>query len=112
MDLYSGLSGSLVLMLTISLSDLKAHLSENVERAEVEHEQYTITRNGRPAVVMVSADEWESIQETLFWLSQPGIFEAIAEARVDVAEGRTYDEDQSREALGLPPRQARRGRAS
>ncbi|WP_201329033.1 type II toxin-antitoxin system Phd/YefM family antitoxin [Nostocoides jenkinsii] len=36
-------------MLTISLSDLKAHLSENVERAEVEHEQYMITRNGRPA---------------------------------------------------------------
>ena len=82
-------------MLTISLSDLKAHLSENVERAEVEHEQYMITRNGRPAVVMVSADEWESVQETLFWLSQPGL-----------------DEGQARAALGLPARAPRRGRVS
>ncbi|MFT4009631.1 MAG: type II toxin-antitoxin system Phd/YefM family antitoxin [Nocardioidaceae bacterium] len=99
-------------MLTISLSDLKAHLSENVERAEVEHEQYTITRNGRPAVVMVSADEWESIQETLFWLSQPGIFETLDEARADVGAGRALDEAQTREALGLPARTPRRSRTS
>ena len=99
-------------MLTISLSDLKAHLSENVERAEVEHEQYMITRNGRPAVVMVSADEWESIQETLFWLSQPAIADALDEARADVAAGRVLDEGQARAALGLPARAPRRGRVS
>lgn len=94
-------------MLTISLSDLKAHLSENVERAAVEHEQFTITRNGRPAVVMVSADEWEAIQETLFWLAQPGILADIAEAERDVTEGRTYDETQVRAMLGLGPRNPR-----
>jgi antitoxin YefM len=87
-----------------SLSDLKAHLSEYTERAEVEHEQYTITRNGRPAVVMVSADEWESMQETLFWLSQPGIHQDLAQAEEDIAAGRVYDEAQVRQALNLPPR--------
>jgi antitoxin YefM len=91
-------------MQTTSLSDLKAHLSEYTERAEVEHEQYTITRNGRPAVVMVSADEWESVQETLFWLSQPRIHEDLAEAEDDIAAGRVYDETQIRQALNLPPR--------
>ncbi|HEX8081666.1 MAG TPA: type II toxin-antitoxin system Phd/YefM family antitoxin [Jatrophihabitans sp.] len=91
-------------MQTTSLSDLKAHLSEYAERAEVEHEQYTITRNGRPAVVMVSADEWESMQETLFWLSQPRIHEDLAEAEEDIAAGRLYDEAQVRQALNLPPR--------
>jgi antitoxin YefM len=91
-------------MQTTSLSDLKAHLSEYAERAEVEHEQYTITRNGRPAVVMVSADEWESMQETLFWLSQPRIHEDLAEAEDDIAAGRVYDETQIRQALNLPPR--------
>ncbi len=91
-------------MQTTSLSDLKAHLSEYAERAEVEHEQYTITRNGRPAVVLVSADEWESMQETLFWLSQPGIHEDLAEAEADIAAGRVYDEAQVRQALNLPPR--------
>jgi antitoxin YefM len=87
-----------------SLSDLKAHLSEYAERAELEHEQYTITRNGRPAVVMVSADEWESVQETLFWLAQPHIHEDLIEAEGDIAAGRVYDEAQVRKALNLPPR--------
>ncbi|HEX8303398.1 MAG TPA: type II toxin-antitoxin system Phd/YefM family antitoxin [Jatrophihabitans sp.] len=91
-------------MQTTSLSDLKAHLSEYTERAEMEHEQYTITRNGRPAVVLVSADEWESMQETLFWLSQPGIQEDLAQAEDDVTAGRVYDEAQVRQALNLPPR--------
>ncbi len=91
-------------METTSLSDLKAHLSEYADRAEREHEQFTITRNGRPAVVMVSADEWESLQETLFWLSQPGIQQDLAEAEADIAAGRTFDEAQVRRSLGLPPR--------
>ncbi|HST46998.1 type II toxin-antitoxin system Phd/YefM family antitoxin [Jatrophihabitans sp.] len=91
-------------MQTTSLSDLKAHLFEYVERAEREHEQYTITRNGRPAVVMVSAAEWESVQETLFWLSQPGIREDLAQAENDIVAGRVYDETQVRQALNLSPK--------
>lgn len=91
-------------METTSLSDLKAHLSEYADRAELEHERFTITKNGRPAVVMISSDEWESLQETLFWLSQPGIHESLAEAEADIAEGRTYDEDEVRRSLGLPPK--------
>jgi len=89
-------------METTSLSDLKAHLSDYADRAEAQHEQFTITRNGRPAVVMVSASEWESLQETLFWLSQPGIHESLAEAEADVAAGRTFDESEVRKSLGLP----------
>ena len=79
-------------MITTSLSDLKAHLSEYDER-------YTVTRNGRPAVVMVSADEWEEVQETIFWLSQPGQRERLAEAASDVDEGRVYGEDEARALL-------------
>ena len=89
-------------METTSLSDLKAHLSEYADRAEREHERFSITRNGRPAVVLVSADEWESLQERLFWLSQPGILEDFAAADADIAAGRTYDEAQVRARLGLP----------
>lgn len=85
-----------------SLSDLKSHLSEYADRAELEHEQFTITRNGRPTVVMVSADEWESLQETLFWLSQPGIHESLREAEDDIAAGRIYTEAEVRRSLGSP----------
>ncbi len=88
----------------MSLSELKTHLSEYASRAEVEHERFTITRNGRPAVVLVAADEWESLQETLFWLSQPHIGEDLAEAEADIVAGRTYDEAATRAALGLSRR--------
>lgn len=91
-------------METTSLSDLKARLSEYADRAEQQHEQFTITKNGRPAVVMVSAAEWESLQETLFWLSQPGIHESLAEAEADVAAGRIFEEAEVRQSLGLPMR--------
>ncbi|WP_203337443.1 type II toxin-antitoxin system Phd/YefM family antitoxin [Nocardioides limicola] len=36
-----------------SLSDLKAHLSEFADRAEREHERYTITRNAEPLVAPI-----------------------------------------------------------
>ncbi|BBH15716.1 antitoxin RelF [Nocardioides baekrokdamisoli] len=91
-------------MQTIPLSDFKAHLSENVERAQVEHEQFTITRNGRPAVVMISADEWESIQETLFWRRQAGILDDIAEADAEYASGGGLEETELRAHLGLRSR--------
>jgi len=38
---------------------------------------------------MVSADEWESLQETLFWLSQPGIHQSLAEAQDGISAGPT-----------------------
>jgi prevent-host-death family protein len=91
-------------METTSLSDLKAHLSEYADRAEREHERFTITRNGRPAIVLVAAEEWEAMEETIFWLSQPGIRRDLAKAEDDIAAGRTLDEDQVRQALGLPHR--------
>jgi antitoxin YefM len=91
-------------MTTTSLSDLKAHLSEYTDKVEHEHERYTITRNGRPAAVLVSADEWESLQETIFWLSQRHLADDLVEAEQDVAAGRVYDEDEVRQALNLPPR--------
>jgi antitoxin YefM len=89
-------------METTSLSDLKAHLSEYADRAAIEHERFTITRNGRPAVVLVAADEWEAMEETIFWLSQPGIRDDLAAAEADAEAGRTFNEDEVRRALGLP----------
>ncbi len=88
-------------METTSLSDLKSHLSEYAERAEREHEQFTITRNGRPAVVMVSADEWESLQETLFWQSQPGISQDVAASRGEYEAGQSVSGEEIRRRYGL-----------
>ena len=52
-------------MKTLSLSEAKATLSGLVEAVERRDEEVVITRNGRPAAVLVSPDEYESWKETL-----------------------------------------------
>ncbi|KAB7743315.1 type II toxin-antitoxin system prevent-host-death family antitoxin [Nostocoides sp. F2B08] len=81
-------------MQTLPISAAKARLSELVDEVVTTGEHVTITRNGTPAAVLISADEWEALQETLHWLSVPGIRDAIAEADADYAAGRTVTVDQ------------------
>jgi prevent-host-death family protein len=47
-----------------------------------------ITKHGRPAVVMLSLDDLESLEETLEILSDRGLMDAIGEAEADVMAGR------------------------
>ena len=89
-------------MRILSISTIKDKLSEVVDAVAFTQDQVTITKNGAPAAVLVGADEWESLQETLYWLSQPGLRESIAEADDDVAAGRTYGEDEIRTEFGVP----------
>lgn len=91
-------------MKTVSLSDAKDKLSALVEEAESTHEMVTITKHGRAAAVLIAAEDLASLQETLFWLSQPNIRESLAEAEADISAGRTLSSEQLRSELSLPPR--------
>lgn len=87
---------------TLPISKVKDRLNELVDEAATTHEHVTITKNGTPAAVLIGADEWESLQETLFWLSQPGIREDITHAREEYGADKTLTEDQVRARLKLP----------
>jgi antitoxin YefM len=89
-------------MTSVPLSEAKDNLSALVEAAETTHEIVTITRHGRPAAVLMSKDDLDSLHETLFWLSQPGIREDIAAADSEAAEGRTVPGAVLRTEFGLP----------
>jgi prevent-host-death family protein len=80
-------------MQILPISKAKERLDELVDAASTTREQVTITKNGTPAAVLIGVDEWESLQETLFWLSQPGIRESISEATSDVSAGRVYTQE-------------------
>lgn len=92
-------------MKILPISKVKDTLNELVDAASSTREQVTITKNGSPAAVLIGADEWESIQETLYWLSQPGIRESLAEADGDMSAGRVFDEAQIRAEFGVPARE-------
>jgi antitoxin YefM len=55
----------------MALKDVKNHLSEVVDQVEREHERVVITKHGRPAAVVVSVDDLESLEETLDVLGRP-----------------------------------------
>ena len=52
-------------MKTLSLSEAKMKLSALIDSLGVTDEEVLITKNGRPAAVLVSPDEFESWRETL-----------------------------------------------
>jgi antitoxin YefM len=77
-------------MTTIPLSDARARLSELVDQAVRTHERVEITRNGRRAAVLLSADDFDSLQETLEILSDPKLMQELAEAEEQIARGEVY----------------------
>lgn len=65
-------------MKTLSLSEVKMKLSGLIDKVIARDEEIMITKNGRPAAVLVSPDEFESWRETIAVRSEP---ELIAEIR-------------------------------
>lgn len=66
------------------LKDVKNRLSEVVDRVEREHERVVITKHGRPAAVVVSVDDLESLEQTLDILSRPALIKQIRESLDDL----------------------------
>ena len=52
-------------METLSLSEAKMKLSELIEKVQSTDAEVVITKNGRPAAVLVSPDEFEGWRETI-----------------------------------------------
>ena len=86
---------------TMSLAQIKAHLSEVVDRVEKYHERIVLTRNGRPAAVILSPDELESIEETLDILSDPDALRQLREAEAEIDRGDYVTIEELRERYGL-----------
>ncbi|MXP20273.1 type II toxin-antitoxin system prevent-host-death family antitoxin [Gordonia sp. HNM0687] len=91
-------------MTTVPLGEAKDKLSALVDSAESTHDIITITKHGKPAAVLMSADDLESLHETIYWLSRRGTAEAVAAADDESAAGKTISLDDLRAEHGLPPR--------
>lgn len=65
-------------MTTLTASRARANLYRLMEEAAKSHEPIQITGR-RSSAVLVSSDDWNAIQETLYLLSIPGMRESIRE---------------------------------
>jgi len=73
---------------TIPFTEAKAHLSDLVDRTSREHERFVVTRNGRPAAVLVSPEDLESLEETVDILQDRALLESIRTSRREASEGK------------------------
>jgi antitoxin YefM len=73
----------------LPLADVKNRLSEVVDRVQREHDRVVITKHGRPAAVVLSVEDLESLEETLEILSDPAVLADIREAEFERSKGLT-----------------------
>jgi antitoxin YefM len=83
----SQISATSVVMSTQSLWDVRDHLSEVIDRVEHQHERVVVTRNGKPAAVILSPEDLAQLQETIDVLSDPQALADIREADAAYARG-------------------------
>jgi prevent-host-death family protein len=74
-------------MTTLTATQAKTSFLELLRDVEERGETVQITRNGIPAGVLVSAEEWESLLETVSILSDPTTMRKLASARREIAAG-------------------------
>ncbi len=64
-------------MKALSVSEAKMKLSGLIDAVNATDEEVVITRNGRPAAVLVSPDEFESLKETIAVRSDSALMKEI-----------------------------------
>lgn len=69
-------------MTTLTASEARAGLYRLIDQAAQSHQPVVIAGK-RNSVVLVAAEDWEAIQETLYLLSVPGMRESIKEGMAE-----------------------------
>jgi prevent-host-death family protein len=69
-------------MTTLTASEARANLYRLMDEAAASHQPIHITGK-RSNAVLISAEDWQAVQETLFLLSVPGMRESIKEGMAE-----------------------------
>ncbi|MHB2028428.1 MAG: type II toxin-antitoxin system Phd/YefM family antitoxin [Acidimicrobiales bacterium] len=86
-------------MTTLPIADARAQLSKLVDEASSTHERIEITKNGRRAAVLMGADDYDAMRETIAVLSDSALLLAHEVGVQEFAKGDTLNADQLSEAV-------------
>lgn len=96
-------------MTVLPVADARARLSRLVDAAEATHERFEITRNGHRVAVLLGADDYDALRETIAVLSDPDLVAAHAAGRRALAADDYLDGEELATAMreaGRPPASA------
>lgn len=94
-------------MTTLPVADARSQLSKLIDQAAATHERFEITRNGHRTAVLLSADDYDAMRETIAVLSDAALLAAHREGEAAIAAGDYLDADQLAHAMrdaGREPR--------
>jgi prevent-host-death family protein len=95
-------------MTTLPVAEARAQLSKLVEEAASTHERFEITRNGQRAAVLLGAEDYDALQETIAVLGDSRLLRDHQEGMVALERSESLDEaglaETMREAGRLPAR--------
>ena len=77
-------------MLELSVNKFRANLKGFVDKAIKEHQVIRINRRSGKDFIVISAEDWEREQETLYVLRNKSLMSQIAESMVTFEKGTGY----------------------
>lgn len=85
---------------TLPITEARAKLPTLVERAKMMLDEYVITVNGRPAAVLVSANEYEGRKETMEILADKKLMMDIKQSEKEISQGKGIPWKKVKKQLG------------
>jgi antitoxin YefM len=72
----------------ISYSELRQNLKQTINAVNETHAPYVVTSNKKPCAVLLSYDDYQSLEETVYLLQSPAMAKRLLEAMEDVKAGK------------------------
>ncbi|MBI2885314.1 MAG: type II toxin-antitoxin system Phd/YefM family antitoxin [Candidatus Omnitrophica bacterium] len=85
---------------TVSIKELRPELPKVISRIDGKLARYIVTRRGKPVVVMMSVEDYESLMETLDILADPKAMAGLRQGEEDIRKGRTRSWKDIKGSLG------------
>jgi len=86
-------------MTTIPVATARAHLSKLVEEASATHERFEITRKGQRAAVLLGADDYDALRETIAVLSDSDLLHEHLVGMTALERGESVDQEELASAM-------------
>jgi antitoxin YefM len=77
----------LLTMTTLSLADVKAHLSRLIAQVSGQHERVYVTVHGKPSAVLLATADLESLEETIEILADADTMRRLHASDAELARG-------------------------
>lgn len=85
----------------LSISEARNQLTSMPERLDREPATVAVTRNGKPVLAIMPWDLYESLEETIEIMSDPGLLRQVRKGIADLKAGRVADWSKVKRELGL-----------